>query len=644
MLVAYSMGGTHVQTTLDYLLALKRHVGCDVDYVHVTHGAVMGFDLSAYDIVFHNYCARLCFEDYVSQSYLDALRAFRGLKMLAVQDEYDNTNVLKSAIKDLGFHVVLTCVPQHSLEYVYPRAEFPGTRFETVLTGYVSDDSTAGRAGTHVKPLAERPIVIGYRGRDIGAKYGQLGFDKYEIGRRMREICKARGIPHDIAVDEGSRIYGLGWFDFVGNCRAMLGSESGSNLFDFDGSVRLAVERMSAELGRPISYAEFRAEIGDREDKVSMGQVSPRIFECAAMLTPMVLFRGQYSGVAEPDRHYIALEKDFSNVDEVLTRLEDLQALEAMARRAYEDIVTSGKYSYRTFGKRLRVIIDEEWPKCAGAVVDSPLLETPSATPRSFATLRGREAKRIEKYLEAKYARCLDWITVLAGAVPPSRQANAGEAGRKLLRPIVTEFERAHTRHRAQEEQFDTSFASGIRLTYVQFEKMHADWTKEVMEIDHEFDLRYKAAVSDLHREIRAVKGLADDDLDYPSLSGSLIAQHRALADEVAKLCRRHDELRAQLTGCEYASAADTLARYELDRPMDEDAEAQRVYESDCMRLEKRLLAGDPAALAEKVALVHARVATLERLKKEIAVRHKELIEELSASIRAMSATLQRVG
>jgi hypothetical protein len=644
MLVAYSMASTHVQTTLDYLLALKCHMSCDVDYVHVTHGAVMGFDFSAYDVVFHNYCARLCFEGYVSSSYRDALRAFRGLKVLAVQDEYDNTNLLKSAIKELGFHVVLTCVPQSSLEHVYPRAEFPGTRFETVLTGYVSDDAASGRAGARAKPLAERPIVIGYRGRDIGAKYGQLGFDKYEIGRRMREICEARGIPNDIAMDEGSRIYGPAWFDFVGNCRAMLGSESGSNLFDFDGSIRLTNNRMSAALGRPVTYTEFRAEIGDREDKVSMGQVSPRIFECAAMLTPMVLFRGEYSGVVEPDRHYIALEKDFSNVDEVLARLEDLPALEAMARRAHEDLVASGEYSYRAFGRRLRGIIADELPECARAALESPLLERTSAEPYSLAAFHDREANRIKKELETKHTACVDWISVLAGFFPPSRQADAGEAGLKLLRPIVAEIEQAHARYHARKKQFEASSRPGTLSSHAQYEKLHADWIEEVTKIDREFNLRYNAVLSDLHQEVRAAKGLPDDDPHYPSLSGTLIAQHRVLADEVAELCRRHDELRAQLTGRECASAADILARHELDRPRDEDAETQRVYESDRVQLEKRLLAGDPAALAEKVALVHARVATLERSKREIAARHNDVIEELGASIRAMDATLQRVG
>ena len=41
-----------------------------------------------------------------------------------------------------------------------------------------------------------------------------------------------------------SRIYGSDWFNFIGSCRSMLGTKSGSNVFDFDGSVERAYADM----------------------------------------------------------------------------------------------------------------------------------------------------------------------------------------------------------------------------------------------------------------------------------------------------------------------------------------------------------------------------------------------------------------
>jgi hypothetical protein len=398
------MSSTFVQTTLDYLTAFKQCNGFDVDYIHVTHNASVEFEFDNYDVIFQNYCARLCINGYVSDSYQERLRNFSGVKVLAVQDEYEYTDTLKAAIKDIRFNIVLTCVPQDNLEYVYPKSEFPDVEFITVFTGYVPDSLASGVPTP--TPLAERPIFIGYRGRDIGGRFGRLGFDKFEIGRRMRELCSARGIETDIAMDEASRIYGKAWFDFVGNCRAMLGSESGSNVFDFDGSIATRFKEMTAANGGvPPSYIDFLPMVAERDSEIEMGQISPRVFECAMMRTPMVLFKGRYSDAIVPDEHYIALDKDFSNLDEVLSRLNDLPALEAMAQRAFDHLVGSERFTYRAFYAEISKAIERQIAKKGRQSADVPaapvksetlfdsaglLLERPTAWPKGGEALRIR--------------------------------------------------------------------------------------------------------------------------------------------------------------------------------------------------------------------------------------------------------------
>jgi hypothetical protein len=289
------------------------------------------------------------------------MRRFRGVKILATQDEYEQTNVLKAAIKDLGFHVLLTCVPLDSVQQIFPRSEFPNLRFEKALTGYVPDH-LIDTPPTLLR-LHERPIVIGYRARALPAYFGRLGQEKYEIGRRMAEICEGRGIPHDISMEDSKRIYGSAWLDFIGSCRAMIGSETGSNVFDWDGSLRRQYNRMVAVKGRVPTYEEFLPALAGREKEVFMGEISPRIFECAVMKTPLILFRGRYSDAIQPESHFIPLEKDFSNIDEVLSRIDDIEGLEAMAERAYQHLVLSGRFGYRAFGEHVRSIIEQELTK-----------------------------------------------------------------------------------------------------------------------------------------------------------------------------------------------------------------------------------------------------------------------------------------
>jgi hypothetical protein len=240
---------------------------------------------------------------------------------------------------------VFTCVPQSALSHVYPRERFPHTEFITVLTGYVPEH-LEGKSGT--TPLERRPNLIGYRGRDIGARYGELGFWKYEIGRRMKAICLERSIRCDIEITEERRIHGESWYAFVETCRTMLGSESGSNVFDFDGSIERQYETLKrAQPG--LSYGEFRPYVAEHERDIGMGQISPRVFEAAALRTPMILLTGRYSGLIHAGEHYVELKKDFSNVEDVLRQVEDIPALRAMAERTYHHLIAPGAHSYRRF-------------------------------------------------------------------------------------------------------------------------------------------------------------------------------------------------------------------------------------------------------------------------------------------------------
>ena len=155
---------------------------------------------------------------------------------------------------------------------------------------------------------------------------------------------------------------GPAWFDFVKSCRVTLGSESGSNVFDFDGSIMALYKQMKAA-DPHLSYDKFHPLIAQREKEIDMAQISPRMFEAAAMRTAMVLFRGRYSGLIEPDIHYIPLETDYSNLDDVLDRVQDVPALEAMTERAYRDLIASGAYGYRAFVNRMDDLIEAEMRK-----------------------------------------------------------------------------------------------------------------------------------------------------------------------------------------------------------------------------------------------------------------------------------------
>jgi len=76
---------------------------------------------------------------------------------------------------------------------------------------------------------------------------------------------------------------------------------------------------------------------------------------------------GGYSGVLEPDVHYLPVRTDLADVEAVVERLADHRLVAATAERAYADLVLSGRYGYAALAARLEQVLDEERPPAAAA-------------------------------------------------------------------------------------------------------------------------------------------------------------------------------------------------------------------------------------------------------------------------------------
>jgi len=164
----------------------------------------------------------------------------------------------------------------------------------------------------------------------------------------------------DLEATNDKRIYGDGWYRAIANSKTMLGTESGSNVFDFDGDLNGIIE---AEVANGRSYNEiYRHHLAERESKVRMNQISPKVFECISLKTVLILFEGEYSGVLEADEHYIELKKDFSNIQSVLDTISNNEKLEQIANNALSHISSNFSLTYESLIARLDQLIDENTP------------------------------------------------------------------------------------------------------------------------------------------------------------------------------------------------------------------------------------------------------------------------------------------
>lgn len=140
----------------------------------------------------------------------------------------------------------------------------------------------------------------------------------------------------------------------MANTKATLGTESGSNIFDYTGEISAYV-RNQLEINPTLSFQEvFDSYLYQFEtNKVKMNQISPKIFESMALKVGLILFEGEYSDIIKPNIHYIPLKKNFSNIDEALTKVKNDDFLLTMTERAYNDIVKNKEYASASLIKEL---------------------------------------------------------------------------------------------------------------------------------------------------------------------------------------------------------------------------------------------------------------------------------------------------
>ena len=349
-----------------HLLSWGRYARHHVIYVNVAFDVpwrllnMSGLDAVVFDALF---CSMHWTPDYFRQR--TALCApIAGLscpKIAIVQDEFTNIDLVAGFLESIGVTHVLTCAKQQDWATFYPRLVAGNVTFRTVLTGYVDETRLARDP---VPAASTRRIAIGYRAGRNPFWLGHHGMLKSQVGEKVREAAVKIGIPVDIEIPEAiNYLKGEQWYEFLGNCRAVIGVEGGASINDHDGRLRQAVDTYIAK--HPgAGFDEVReACFQDRDGEVALICLSPRHFEAAMMKTAQILVEGNYNGVFKPWQHYIPLKADYSNIADVMKAVMDDTAVDTMTERAYSDLIADGRWSYTSFIRDLEVSIVDQFPR-----------------------------------------------------------------------------------------------------------------------------------------------------------------------------------------------------------------------------------------------------------------------------------------
>lgn len=349
--------GNYPQTIYDYIDS----------FPHFSRHEIILFDLSKInsfklediadcDVIVFHYTVSIFWENLLPFHIKVFVRSLNKLKVLIIQDDYRLINLAHESMNYIGIHIVFSHLTE--LEKIYPFEKITTLRKRVkCLTGYVPQ---------YLLPLyyqapkfSERKFDVVYRSRKLSAWYGRLGLEKWTIAEKFQKGAFDYDLRCNLSVKEGERFNGKSWLEFLQSSKAALGVETGSSIYDFTGEIQKNTEAYEKE-NPNATFEEIEEHCFKGEDGKFLSQeLSPRVFECAALGVLMILYEGKYSGVLTPWKHYVPLKKDHSNMEEVVSILKDESRWHTIVQTAYEEIALNPQYSYEHFVHQFDDVVEE---------------------------------------------------------------------------------------------------------------------------------------------------------------------------------------------------------------------------------------------------------------------------------------------
>jgi hypothetical protein len=339
----------------EHLYAFRRYAEDDVYYLNLVLKSVpryvlkVDFDL----IVFHTFFLSNHWRgpDHFRKMLKRAaiLKDSPAVKVMLPQDEFIYSDLLSEFINEFKIDIVFSVAPPDTWRAIYRKVDFNRVRFSRVLSGYL-DEKKLKQIVPPEQSLNNRSIDIGYRtaGKPF-YWFGRHGFLKQTIADIFRQRAPSMGLATDISTEQKDAIRGQEWYFFLARCKYTIGVESGTGLIDFNGSIRECTDQYLRK--HPFAKMEEveAACFPGMDGSVPLYAISPRHLECCATRTCQILTEGDYNGILQPGVHYLSLKKDFSNLDDVLHDVVLDQKRSQLVKRAFEDVVASGQYTYKKF-------------------------------------------------------------------------------------------------------------------------------------------------------------------------------------------------------------------------------------------------------------------------------------------------------
>jgi Glycosyl transferases group 1 len=261
----------------------------------------------------------------------------RAPMVVFIGNEYDILDDKIAFIRQVEAEFVCSQLPLAAARYLYRECE----------KSRILEMPHALNPGNYFpRPEVSRDIDVGF----IGDVYWPFVGDRERTDLIEWFECHgaARGLRCDI---RKARIDRDAWSRFLSGCHAIIGAESGTYYLNDRGRLLDRARAYNLFENPKASFEEvFDQFYRGQPREVSGKSISSRHFEPIGTKTCQILVRGEYNGILEADRHYIAVDSDLANIEEALERYRDLDYRDRMAEETYDYIRSQHTYARRVEG------------------------------------------------------------------------------------------------------------------------------------------------------------------------------------------------------------------------------------------------------------------------------------------------------
>jgi hypothetical protein len=275
----------------------------------------------------------------------------RGALAVFIGNEYDLMEEKIEFLREAGAEFICSQLPLTTARWLYEECR----------------DSTVLPMAHALNPAAYRPTGPCPRPIDV-AFIGDL----YErvIGDRERtdivRFFERRGSEYGLeCVIRSQRMRRGDWAQFLNQCAAVIGAESGTYYLDRDGRILAGAKRFLAAHPEATFEEVYEACFRQAKGYVSGKAVSSRHFEPIGTKTCQILVEGDYNGILKAGRHYISVKRDLSNIDDAVRQFTDVAYRTRIVEEAYDYV--RGAHTYGDRVKHLVSALDGQVVSAGGA-------------------------------------------------------------------------------------------------------------------------------------------------------------------------------------------------------------------------------------------------------------------------------------